>query len=174
MVLVCSYRRRSLWRPPDFYAARCRSNRRRLGRLCRRSDGRVVDLALPCVPLVHQPLESKIDGGRNFLFGPHRRLRRCRYDRVLSPLSKRWAALCRSNHSCRWRGHDGRRWDSVFSRTRFLAAIDWNYLGDNRAILVAPLSTTRKFTRPAAHRASGTRVMRAGLFRPGRESRRSR
>ena len=75
LILVRSCRSCPLRHASNLYQASGGPHRRRLGRIHCRSDGRIVDLSLPRVPLAGEPLESAIQRAGNFLFRSHWRLR---------------------------------------------------------------------------------------------------
>src|SRR5262245_32013916 len=93
LVLVRSRCCCALWCASNLYPDGGRSHWRRPRRLCSRSDRGFVDLDLSCIPLVSEPLGSKIESKRNFLFRAYWYLRRCRNNCILSTLPKRRSAL---------------------------------------------------------------------------------
>jgi len=78
-------------------------------------------LAYICIPLVGEPVGSKIERKRNYLFCAYWYLRRRRNHCIFSALPKRRSTFLSSCHSGRRRANHGRRWYLVFSRSSILA-----------------------------------------------------
>jgi hypothetical protein len=122
LVLVCGHRCCALWRASNLHPDGSRSHWRRAGRFCGRNNRGVVDIVVPCIPLVGESVGPKVESKRNCLFCAHRHLRRRRNNCVLPVVSKRRSAVFRSCYSGGWRRDHGRSGHLVFPRTAILAA----------------------------------------------------
>ena len=140
LILVRSCRSCPLRHASNLYQASGGPHRRRLGRIHCRSDGRIVDLSLPRVPLAGEPLESAIQRAGNFLFRSHWRLRWRGNDRILPAFSERRAALFCPRHSGRRRRDHGHCWHFVFPRTAFVATASRCRIRDRRFVPPATLA----------------------------------
>jgi hypothetical protein len=122
LVLVCGRRCGALRRASNLYPDGGRSHWRRSRRLCSRSDRRLVDLGLSCIPLVGEPVGPKVEPKRGYLFCAYWYLRRRRNNCILPALPKRRSTLVCSRDSGGWRGDHGCGWHLVFWRSAILAA----------------------------------------------------
>ena len=142
--MVCGCSSHTLWRASNFYQAGGGRHRRRLGRIRRRSDRCIIDLTVPWVSMVDEPLKSAVQHVRNFLFCSYWPLCRRRYNRVLPSLSKRRSTFSRSSDFGWWRGNHGHRRYIVLPRNADMAAVFWYLASYCRIVFAATINKSAK------------------------------